>query len=217
MLSPSGDVFDAILPVAAKVAGIVAAQIKAAQEDPKDAYRDALLAIIALYFSNQISIDVAKSRMTALIEQYGLQAYQDALGDAEMTDDDDAAVQKWIEEQKGFVAGFMGDLESGRSADDADAARKKLEDRADLWAASLAVLAGAAIASVQGDMMVTWQMGATLEHCAKCFDLAGQRHRLSWFTSQGYYPQEPGSETLDCHGYNCQCTLSDDQGNQVLP
>lgn len=59
--------------------------------------------------------------------------------------------------------------------------------------------------------MLTWNYGDT-DHCATCADLNGQRHSARWFTKRGYIPQESGSETLDCKGFNCQCYLTDDEG-----
>jgi hypothetical protein len=62
-----------------------------------------------------------------------------------------------------------------------------------------------------------WEFGDT-DHCDTCSDLNGQTHPLSWFIDNGYIPQESGSETLDCHGYNCQCRImSDKTGKQLIP
>jgi hypothetical protein len=91
----------------------------------------------------------------------------------------------------------------------------EVERRLAMWAAALMVLRVQGLASAQADMMVTWKYGET-EHCDTCLNLNGQQHRLSWFTDKGFIPREPGSATLKCGGYNCQCGLYDRQGNQVM-
>jgi hypothetical protein len=33
---------------------------------------------------------------------------------------------------------------------------------------------------------------------------------------KGYIPQQPGSETLACGGWNCDCQIVDDDGERLL-
>ena len=63
--------------------------------------------------------------------------------------------------------------------------------------------------------MLVWHIGSSKEHCRTCSWLNGQRHRASWWRDHNYIPRQPGSETLDCSGYNCKCYLTDDFGNEI--
>lgn len=49
-----------------------------------------------------------------------------------------------------------------------------------------------------------WQVGET-EHCDTCLKLNGTVASAKDWTLSGWQPQ---SRDLDCHGYNCQCTLT---------
>jgi predicted RNase H-like HicB family nuclease len=63
-----------------------------------------------------------------------------------------------------------------------------------------------------------WRLGKTEAHCNTCSTLNGQKHPISWFIDHGYIPQEPGSSTLDCGGWNCDCSLNDPKtGEQLIP
>ncbi len=61
--------------------------------------------------------------------------------------------------------------------------------------------------------MVTWKVGPT-DHCVTCQQLNGQRHRLEWFTSRNFIPQQPGASMV-CGGWRCLCRLVDDSGATV--
>ncbi len=61
--------------------------------------------------------------------------------------------------------------------------------------------------------MATWEIGPT-DHCVTCQRLNGQRHRLEWFTSRNYIPQQPGAAMV-CGGWRCLCRLVDDGGAVV--
>jgi hypothetical protein len=63
-----------------------------------------------------------------------------------------------------------------------------------------------------------WELGATEQHCTTCADLNGKTHPLSWYLDNGYIPQEAGSGTLECGGWNCSCIIVDPKtGVQLIP
>jgi hypothetical protein len=66
--------------------------------------------------------------------------------------------------------------------------------------------------SAAGNKMGTWHLGATEKHCPTCSSLDGQRHRMSWFISHDWLPR---SRKLKCKGYNCDCSIVDDEGDEV--
>lgn len=141
----------------------------------------------------------------------------------ELSDEDRAEIKAWIADQRAYVSGFWDDV-AGLAKDRAglektayNARLRALYDRITLWESAIRELAGKGKASALKDMMCTWKLGATEEHCSTCKRLNGQRHRLRWFTDKGYVPQQNGSDTLDCGGWRCLCILADDKGKQVLP
>ena len=93
------------------------------------------------------------------------------------------------------------------------------------WADARAESYGGAVLSVYNEakMMASkdkvgqWRLGATEEHCDTCSMLASDPpHPLSWFTSQGYIPRQPGSQTLECHGYHCDCGIFAEDGERLI-
>ena len=60
---------------------------------------------------------------------------------------------------------------------------------------------------------VTWVLGSAEKHCKTCASLDGKRHRISWFIERDYIPRKNGA-AMECGGYNCDCSLIDNQGNE---
>lgn len=141
----------------------------------------------------------------------------------ELSDEDHAVIAAWIVGQREHVAGFWHSVAAlARQRKDMDkeeynAARRGLYNRVTLWESALRELAGMGKASALANMMCTWRLGKTEKHCQTCSHLNGKRHRLKWFTGQGYIPQQNASETLSCGGWKCDCELLNDKGKRVLP
>lgn len=141
---------------------------------------------------------------------------------AEKDDTDEQAVTDWETEQNSHVADLWAAVKQLRTdrktlgKDEYNARQLTINNRLAQWGESLRNLWSLAKANAQRNMTVVWKVGPT-EHCATCAELNGQRHRLKWFLDKGYIPQENGSDMLDCHGFNCQCTLEDLKGNTVMP
>lgn len=189
-------------------------------------YEVAITELAAAVFNGNRTPAQFAAGLRSLIRQSAEQVYREgmedgglAAADIELDDTDTQIIDGWIADQLDYVAAFAADVGTATRANsptDYGDKQQAIFDRAGAWAASLAVLGGKGLASAQGNMMVTWHYGDT-EHCATCQRLNGTRRRLMWFIKQGYIPQEPGSETLDCSGYNCQCVLKNDKGKQVMP
>jgi hypothetical protein len=64
------------------------------------------------------------------------------------------------------------------------------------------------------NQMLEWVLGATEVHCDTCAELSGQKHKATWYLSHDYIPRKPGA-SMDCNGYNCDCSLVDKDGNEV--
>lgn len=148
---------------------------------------------------------------------------QDGGADPDEKDDtDEAAISDWETEQNSHVADLWDAVKQLRqdrkqlTPDEYTARQLTINNRIGQWGESLRNLYSLAKANAQKNKTVIWHYGDT-DHCDTCQELNGQRHRLKWFLDKGYIPQENGSDTLDCHGYHCQCHLDDMNGEQVMP
>ncbi len=173
------------------------------------------------------SIPQAENGHRNMLPDLGELAYEAGMEDggadpAERDDVDEAAIADWVASQEPQVGGLWADIKQLRTDkknldEDEFAARQlTINDRIGQWGESLRNLYSLAKANAQKNVSVTWEFGDT-DHCDTCQSLNGQRHRLKWFLDKGYIPQENGSQTLDCHGFHCQCELVDDEGNTVMP
>lgn len=106
--------------------------------------------------------------------------------------------------QQGYITAFVRAIRDAKG--DRAAQRDILDNRIDLWTASIAAAGQAGLASAKRNEMVTWHLGATEEHCSTCAQLDGQAHRRKWFSSRNYFPRKPGA-AMDCGGWRCLCTL----------
>ena len=154
----------------------------------------------------------------ALVRQLGPQAYIEGLREGgvsadEMESEDKAENQKWVTGQLAYVNQFAADTVAAR---DDDGKRAAIMNRVGMWVASMENIGGLGVMSARKNKVGTWRLGETQEHCRTCSALHGKRHRLSWFKSRGLIPRETGSTTLDCHGYRCDCHVTDDEGNILL-
>lgn len=131
----------------------------------------------------------------------------------EMTAAEKAIVAGWTATQLAHVDQYSADAVA---AGQDPAERDKIMARLELWVAAILALGGQGLMSANGDAMGTWRLGATERHCRTCANLHGKRHRLSWYKSRGLIPREPGSASLECKGYRCDCSIVDDKGNQLL-
>lgn len=184
--------------------------------DAQDTYRSGLTDIVERLSETKGDIRSASSNMRALIRGMAAQAYAEGVreggiqdAEAQMDDTDTAAIADWVAGQLPFVTDFLhAVVDQGNTGD--------ILSRIELWVGALGSLGHQAVMNAQANMMVTWIYGDTTEHCPVCQKLNGQRHRLKWFRDKGYIPREPASETLSCGGWNCDCSLVDDDGKQVI-
>jgi hypothetical protein len=123
----------------------------------------------------------------------------------EMDADDARMIVELSTEQLDYVTDFVKAIRDAKT--DKAAQRDILDNRVNLWTASITAAGQAGLASAKSNEMVTWKLGATKEHCKTCQSLNGQKHRRKWFASRGYFPGKPGAEALECKGFRCLCKL----------
>jgi hypothetical protein len=123
------------------------------------------------------------------------------------------AVDDWLGPQLSFVNDFAKAI--GVAKKD-KAQRDAILGRVDQWVDSLRTLGDLGKAYATQNEKGTWIMGDT-EHCVTCEKLSRLKpHRLKWFIDRGYIPRENGSDTLDCHGFNCLCSIQNAKGEVLL-
>jgi hypothetical protein len=218
-------------PVAAKVAQIVAAQVKAqAVKTNTDTYGGEYLDSIRAEYYTQIyeacyeyltgESSITRTRnlgRKSVVNNFPSSFYSGyADGGGEETEDDD---ESWLTSKINSELGFIDDLfaslrdkrAEGMTKADADA---EAATRAEGFRATLDSVYSEGKLRGAGNRMLTWNLGETEEHCDTCEKLDGQRHKAKWWRDHGYKPREPGSTTLDCHGFRCDCSLTDDKGEE---
>jgi len=141
--------------------------------------------------------------------------YADAGGE-ETEDEDESWLTARMNKELGFVDALFMSLRELRESEgfDKDSADAQASERADGYRATLDSVYAEGKLRGAGNLALTWRLGATEKHCSTCSGLDGQRHGAKWWLKKGYKPREPGSETLECRGFNCDCILEDDKGNE---
>jgi hypothetical protein len=140
--------------------------------------------------------------MRALIAKYGRQAFGDGLKDGGVEEppnaDDLNTIASLVASQSQYVTS-LGDALYGDGVTETE-----LQQKPTLWFnKSIQPFYQEGIASADRNGLYEWVYGDT-EHCSDCQRLNGQRHRMRDWIKSGWLPQ---SDQLECHGFNCKCTL----------
>lgn len=192
------------------------AGIKADIADINAVYHDAITSALINYFEGR---PIAASRNQ--FKQAMIKAFGDAFdagwleGGGVLPIDDDAMT--WIEtrlhQEAAFIDLLFKEVTQLRKDKEFDYFQW-ITAKADSYTRSLRELHNTAKMMANRRQMLTWQLGNTEKHCRTCLKLNGKRHRAIWFIEHNYIPGRPGA-AMDCHGYNCDCSLVDDKGNEV--
>jgi hypothetical protein len=159
-------------------------------------------------YRNAMSTAVSK----AYIEAADL-AYVDGGGELPMDTETAAWARLQVDLQFGYIDELFEGLRELRKSGDFDAGAIA-SARAEGYASGLDGFYNEAVLRGKKNQMVTWHLGATEKHCKTCASLDGKSHRISWYIDHDYIPRKNGCN-LDCGGYNCDCTLTDKDGNEV--
>ncbi len=187
-------------------------------------YADTLTRWVVDAANGNLRVASFTRQMTDELGRDSIAVYQEGMREAgikdpaqEMDETDGEAIDAWLASQVAHIANFAADAVAvGKlTGDERTAARAVMLDRVAVWVQALEVLGRVAVTNTKANQMGEWRYGDT-EHCDTCLSLNGQRHRLKWFISKGYIPRQPGSDTLECKGYNCQCGIFSDDGERLL-
>jgi hypothetical protein len=116
-----------------------------------------------------------------------------------------------IEQELAFIGTVFEQAKQLRREEDFDPL-PWVNERADGYTKTVSALYNAGQMHAKKNKAGTWRLGATERHCSTCLKLDGKRHRLTWFIARNYIPRQPGAD-MECHGYNCDCRIEDDNGN----
>lgn len=132
----------------------------------------------------------------------------------DLADEDAQAIADLVNTQAQHTTDLAKAIRQAKS--DKALQRDLLNVRLPLWVASIESAGNLGRASAQVNIMGTWKLGKTEEHCETCAKLNGKRHRLRWYIDNGLIPRQPGNENLQCGGWKCDCQVVDDKGRRLL-
>jgi hypothetical protein len=169
------------------------------------------------YLTGSGYITIYKALMAAAISQAYIEtadiAYQDAGAELPLDPETAAWARAELDAQLGFVDQLFENLRELRKEDDVNATAEALA-RANGYASGLDGFYNEAVLRGSRNQMVTWHLGATEKHCKTCASLDGHRHKISWLVDNDYIPRKPGAG-MECNGYNCDCSITDKDGNEI--
>lgn len=179
------------------------------------AYHDAITEALISYFEGGSVTGPRNQFKRAMVEAFGSTfdlAWTDAGGEMPPEPEALSWLNARVEEEFANIESLFDDAKELRKVEDFDFFAYATA-RADGYTRTLSSIYTQGAALVKDNVMVTWHLGATEKHCKTCAKLDGQRHKIKWFIDRGYIPKQPGA-SMDCGGYNCDCTLTDDKGNE---
>jgi hypothetical protein len=153
------------------------------------------------------------SAQRAMVEAFGSAtdaAYVEGGGELPLDDDTLAWFNGRVSQEMGFIDQLFDGLREKRGDVSAEA---EAEARAEAYSRTLDGIYGEAMMRGSKNVMLTWHLGATEKHCKTCAQLDGKSHRISWFIDHDYIPRKPGA-SMECGGWNCDCSLTDKNGNE---
>jgi len=121
----------------------------------------------------------------------------------EMTVEELTARDEFIFTQNDLVANFIDDIDAQSKANGGKLT--PLLQRAEMWVNQYSSAKQQAEALACANEKRVWRVGAT-EHCRTCLALDGQVRRMSFWLNN-VMPRSAPNPKLECHGFNCQCTL----------
>lgn len=124
---------------------------------------------------------------------------------SQFTDADITALADLMSAEQGYMLQLADDILGAKNSGlTLDQFRAQFGGRADMWANRYNEIQSLARVHFGGKRMLIWVYGGTEDHCADCEALEGT---VATAEDWAAYPLKPQSRALECHGYNCQCSL----------
>lgn len=121
------------------------------------------------------------------------------------TEEDDAELQRHIDNEIEFILPFAEEIEAARIA---ETGPKPFQARVPLWVNRYNEMVNAAMLWFGGQERLEWVLGATEDHCEQCANLDGIVATARAWDESGFHPQGAPNELLECGGWRCDCSLS---------
>ena len=119
---------------------------------------------------------------------------------AEMTAEMEAELQDAMVEETTYVQKLMDDIV--QAARD-ESGYGQFRGRVKMWAHRFDEMRNRALLSAGGNVLLTWEYGATEEHCTDCKEYEGTtRTATEWKKYKA-----PQGRDLECGGWRCDCRL----------
>lgn len=206
-----------VIPFDVRLRAIHAGAVKAKSlTDINAQYNDAIIQALTTYFEGGNVTAPRNLFKRAMVTAFGT-AFDLGWLDGGQEETPDADAREWLiartEQELGYIDGLFANVKQLRKEEGFDFFAWATK-RAESYLKSVAGVYNAGVMFAQKNKMLTWRLGATEQHCSTCASLDGQRHRASWYAARNYIPRQAGA-ALDCGGYNCDCRLEDDKGNEV--
>jgi hypothetical protein len=209
--------YPAIIPHLEPKALIIAGLTTKATAAINKAYHDAITQSLINYFEGGPVGASRNAFKNAMITAFGDSfdaGWTDGGGELPIEDEDALG---WLEgrlnEEAAYIDGLFDEAKQKRKEKDFDYF-SWASQKADSYTASLLSIYNAAKMLLDKKQMLTWHLGATEKHCKDCAKLDGKRHKAGWFIAHNYIPRQPGA-AMECGGYNCDCSLTDANGDEV--
>lgn len=199
-----------------------------AEQDDAERYEETLAAIVYAALTGEIARAAFVEQYTAAVAAELENVYRAELGDSV----DDSRMSETIEAQTQYVARLADDIYGGKYAPAEEKATKADDDaprsfvarlrsgflggivaRIGLWVNGRVRIRNTARTHTPADPetgedpLFVWRLGRTERHCRDCLAANGTVHTAAEWANLAAAGIAPQSSSLECGGWNCDCSL----------
>lgn len=187
-------------------------KVNRAEQQALDDYGEQVYNLAKRARSGEMEKDdfIKQLRQTSKTNLVALFLMGSLLEDDEVTDEEIASINWYIERAKESAKDFGDDIYNGRYGEEDEEEPDSFSNRAALWGAAAGAVLVIGRTWRRDDPELTWRRGPTEQPCDDCLAFEGTTMRASlWRTiwDQGRLPQ---GRDLECAGFNCLCDLIDE-------
>lgn len=159
------------------------------------------LATLGFVTEGSILADMRRLVKNAVEDAYFEGLKEGGISPDEMDVEDAQNIDQLNLTQQDYVTAFVRAIREAKG--DRAAQRDILDNRIELWTASVAAAGMAGLNSAKRNEMVHFAGPDGQESCVDCQRYKHEAHRRKWFQGRNLLPATPGS-ALDCGGWQCQ-------------
>ena len=171
-------------------------------------YKGSLRAAMRALWMDVMSVQQFTDALMSAVDRGLNNAYQEGLKKAGIRPDEATPAEAALLYEEIFNnVSRIGDLaEFIQAQRDSGGKWASVQNRLNMWAGRYGALRTRVEAQAAGDKKKQWILGRTEEHCKTCYGVAGRVYRNSTWLVNDCIPR---SQSLCCHGFNCDCSLVD--------